>query len=340
MGRSRPRDIGITYEFENELGFVGAERLNSRSASPDVSAMWYMTIGHYFAHDCHDRDHFVEFTFYGLNNWTDEASFAGQRISDGADGTHGDLYSGFSVYQVLNNLNQGVPIQTGTIVPGFDRADFQSTYYASFLNNYELNGRITPRGRPDRLVLYPNGKWRRECQPGMQMSYLYGVRFLQLNETFRYHSEARISPAEGPEEINTGDYDIVAHNNLLGIQVGAEMIFRQCRWSWGIRSKIGPYINFADQVSDITAGPALAPTWNRRLAYSKHEAAMIGEVGFEATYKFRPNLMGRASYDFMWVPGVALAPEQLQFNTDPVNRLNNNGLAFFHGLSLGLEWMW
>ena len=67
---------------------------------------------------------------------------------------------------------------------------------------------------------------------------------------------------------------------------------------------------------------------------------MIGEVGFEATYKFRPNLVGRAAYDFTWVSGVALAPEQLQFDTQPANRINANGLALFNGLTLGLEWLW
>ena len=40
-----------------------------------------------------------------------------------------------------------------------------------------------------------------------------------------------------------GDYDIVSHNNLLGLQIGAEMSFRTCRWAWGVHGKLGPYIN-------------------------------------------------------------------------------------------------
>ena len=50
--------------------------------------------------------------------------------------------------------------------------------------------------------------------------------------------------------------------------------------------------------------------------------------------------MGRASYDFMWITGVALAPEQLQFVANPVNRINTNGMIFAQGVSLGLEWLW
>ena len=73
---------------------------------------------------------------------------------------------------------------------------------------------------------------------------------------------------------------------------------------------------------------------------NRYQAALIGEVGFQATYKFRPNLMGRAAYDFMWITGVALAPEQLQFAATPANSINTNGTIFSQGVSLGLEWMW
>ena len=357
LNRSRPRDVGIGYEFgvENQ-NTVGNQVLNSRTATPNISGVWGMSVGHYFARDTQNRDHFVEFSFWGGNNWTDRASFGGQRTSVFNSATtthpaqkiseHGDLYSGYATINVLNNLSAEVTILNGGIVPGFDQADLQTTHYTSSTNNLELNGRFSPRGRPDRYVLHPDGRWRHECQPGTYMSYLYGLRFLQINETFDFHSEARtdtFDPTTGAlidSEMNTGDYGISTHNNLLGLQIGADMTFRQCRWSWGIRSKLGGYVNFADQVSDISAGPALAPDFVRRLAYSKHGAALIGEVGFEATYKFRPNLVGRAGYDFMWVSGLAIAPEQLQFNTDPVNRINTNGLAFFNGASLGLEWLW
>jgi hypothetical protein len=352
LNRSRPRDVGIGFQFGTETSnTVGDQVLNSRTATPNISAVWGMTFGHYFARDTENRDHFIEFSFWGLNNWRDEASADGQRMnvvnaSFKKIGEHGDLYSGYAVRTVLGSTNVPFDVLNGAIVPGFDQADRQTTYYTSSTNNFEINGRFGPRGRDDRLVLHPNGKWRRECQPGMYMSYLYGLRFFQLDETFRFHSEARIDtydPVSGAlidSQENTGDYGIVTHNNLLGLQVGADMIFRQCRWSWGIRSKLGPYVNFCDQVSDISWGPALAPESVRRLAWSKHVASVVGELSFEATYKFRPNLVGRASYDFMWVSGVALAPEQLQFDTNPVNRINTNGLAFFNGVKLGLEWLW
>ena len=139
-----------------------------------------------------------------------------------------------------------------------------------------------------------------------------------------------------------GDYGIVTHNTLLGLQIGADMTFRKCRWAWGVNAKIGPYVNFSDQESMIDAYIDNQPQHNvyQRLTASKCEASLVGEVGFEATYKFRPNLIGRAAYDFMWISGLALAPEQLQFVANPVNRVNGNGSIFSQGVSFGLEWLW
>lgn len=356
LARSRPRDVGIGFVAESTQAAANTlanEVLNSRTASPNISAAWGMTFGHWFARDTLNRDHFIEFSFWGLNNWRDEASYNGHRLSILNGAGHrineiGDIFSGYSTTAVLSNTNEQLFILNGTYMPGFDKADRQSTYYLSSTNNFEINGRISPRNQEDRLVLHPNGKWRRECQPGMYTSYLYGLRFLQINESFRLHSESRVNtydPNTGAlldSREDTGDYGIATHNNILGLQVGADITWRSCRWDWGLRARVGPSINFADQVSDITSvstDPTMDP-YARRLAYSKHVAALIGEIGINGSYKFRPNLVGHASYDMTWVPGVALAPEQLQFNTQPVNKINTNGLAYFHGITLSLEWLW
>ena len=203
LSRSRSRDLPIGYSYD---GTTLKNVLTSRSAAPDVAAAYAMTIGHYFARDMHDRDHFVELSFWGLDGWKDTAERLGS----------GNLYSQFAV----NNH----------FLSGFDAADLQSIYYASYANNYELNGRFTPRAEPDRLVLQPNGKWRRECKPGTYMSYLYGIRFFQENETFHFHGQSTTNGVT-----DTGDYNISSHNCLLGFQIGADLAFRKCRWEWGFR---------------------------------------------------------------------------------------------------------
>jgi hypothetical protein len=377
LARSRPRDLPIAYNESFSViptssttasrEFSYPELLNDRTGSPNFSANYSMTIGHYFARDTLNRDHFVEFSFWGLNGYRDEGSANAslRNVLRSSPETvpvvrpvSGTLVSPFyfdpNRLFTVNELT--LNLTTGNFVFGFDGADTYHTTYSSSSNNFEINGRIRPRNQEDRLVLHPNGKWRRECSPGTYISYLYGMRFLQLNETFAIHSEGtydfyEIGPNGGlgplvDTQFHTGDYGIVAHNNLLGLQFGAELEFRQCRWDWGVNAKLGPYVNFADQVSEIHAGPAYAldklvtNEFIQRLASSKHVASMIGELEFTAHYKFRPNLVGQASYSFTWMTGLALAPEQLQFDLHPINKINTNGTVLMHGPSLSLEWLW
>lgn len=360
LGRTRPREQILGSEpvlIDSQgnpvfieltsFGFVTNDMFTNRSAGPDVSGAYAATVGHYFARDKFNRDHFVEFSFWGLNGYKDSATITALGTTlhtfPGLT-TRSQVGSLYSPYFTRAGFSSGTPV----FMRGFDGADEQDTFYSSYNQNFEINGRISPRSREDRLVLHPNGKWRRECQPGQYISYLYGIRFMQIDETFNFHSHSTVvplgqsgQPLPGPPTLYDANYDVVTHNNLLGLQVGADMMFRQCRWAWGVRSKLGAFLNFSDQKSDIIS-PDLTRSYTtgNPLSAAKHEASLIGEVGFTATYKFRPNLMGRAGYDFMWVTGLALAPEQLQFQPVPVNAINTNGSIFYHGVSLGLEWMW
>jgi hypothetical protein len=355
LTRSRSSYFGLGYLFTAQTAnTAGQDVLSTDDTAPNISGVWGMKVGHYFARDTKNRDHYVELSFWGLNNWRDEAGYDGGRISvfndsDQKTGEHGNLYSGYAVRKALDTSTGQivyVPILNGTIMPGFDQADQQTTSYKSSTNNFEINGRFTARGRDDRVVLHPNGRWRRECQPGMFVTYVYGMRFFQLNETFNFHSRGRTDvydPDTGQLIDSTeyaGQYDVMTHNNLLGLQAGLDITFRHCRWDWGFTGRVGPYVNFADQVSNITSGEELSPSYVRRLSASKHGSSVVAEAGIQASYKFRPNLIGRFSYDFMWVSGVAIAPEQLQFTPEPVNEIASNGYLFLHGAKLGLEWMW
>jgi hypothetical protein len=131
---------------------------------------------------------------------------------------------------------------------------------------------------------------------------------------------------------------------MLGLQIGTDMIFRRCKWSWGVHAKVGPYIDFARSMQEIQTQGAFDPfavfEFNDRFNTYKHKVALIGEVGFEANYKFTPSLTGRVAYDFMWVSGIALAPEQFQFTSTPEGTINTDGNIFSQGLTLGLEWSW
>ena len=58
-----------------------------------------------------------------------------------------------------------------------------------------------------------------------------------------------------------------------------------------------------------------------------------------ATAKITDCLTARVGYNMLWVEGIALAPNQLDFTFTPTSgtALCRAGGAFLHGLTLGLE---
>jgi len=183
------------------------------------------------------------------------------------------------------------------------------------------------------------------------MSYLVGLRYMTIGDGFHLHSQGNVTitdttTGDTASKPVSGDYDIQTENDLLGLQIGSDIMFRRCKWAWGVRAKVGPYVNFSRDVKEIVndgfsfASPYTSYFFNDRYTHRQQTAALIGEVGFEATYKFKPNLMGRAAYDFMWINGLALGPEQFQFTSTPISAINTNGSIFSHGLTLDLEWSW
>jgi hypothetical protein len=336
IGRSQPRLQALaTIPAVSLLGIpFHADLLNNRSANYDMAPGYYVTIGRYLGRDSQDRDDFFEFTYWGMNSWNDSAFVNGQRLTQqnattGRTITFGSLDSPFPGY-----------------VGGFNRVDTQSIDIHSEMHNFEWNLRLRPRGRPDQLVMQPNGRWKRECTPGAYMSYLAGIRFMTIDDGINWLASGVIddsaNPA-GPQNVS-GRYNNRTENNLLGLQIGADLIFRRCKWSWGVHSKVGPYVNFARGVQNVQTNAAGDPfstvTLNSHFDTMKQEVALVGEVGFEANYKFTPNLTGRVAYDFMWITGLALAPEQFQLTSTPGNVMNMNGNIFSHGLTMAAEWSW
>ncbi|MCE5303414.1 MAG: hypothetical protein LLF97_09940 [Planctomycetaceae bacterium] len=327
--------------------------IQTKELNLDVAPGYNATIGHYFCRDRNNNDHFVELTFWGLNSWSASRTVGGYLTPwydesveystvvlspTTTDKTFGSLRTPF----VTNTEMVDMTDAQHTIDYAFNYGLEHRVSYRTTMNNFEVNGRISPRGEPDRLVMQPDGRWRRECQPGTYMSYLYGIRYLRDNETFKLHTVSQYNATSSETIDGVGEYDTLTYNNLVGLQVGADVMFRQCRWAWGFTTKAGPFINFASQESTITAttsGDSNDTVYERFVA-NRYKAAFVGEMGVQATYKFRPNLVGRASYDLMWITGLALAPEQLQFAASPVAKINTNGLVFSQGVSLGLEWLW
>jgi hypothetical protein len=379
LARDRPRTGGLSFTYSEIPETIGSSPIlqnipvftqvfTTHSAGFNVAPGDYTTISHYVCRDCGGHDDFVEFSYWGFNSWSAGNTYAPgvlqqqqvitPDLSTPSFTYHiGRLNTPFKVNNTNENLqNVGNPLQSTTNFPnqvigvvGFDGADSQGFTESSAMQNFELNFRMHPRPNPNQLVLHPDGRWRLECTPGWDMSYLAGLRFMAINESFHFLSQGNIGTFIGETQVASdpvsGQYDVRTQNDLLGFQLGGDIDYHACNWSRGVHTKLGPYVNFSRDVKDIineTAGLPSTANFDNYFDVHAQRASLVGEVSFQGTYKFRPNLIGRASYDFMWVTGLALGAEQLTWALNPAgdNMINTNGTVCYQGPRLSLEWLW
>jgi hypothetical protein len=325
--RDRPRDrllIGIDVTNPDNLFF-------NYGGTGGVEPGMRVTLGRFIGRDWRNRDHSIEATFLGINEFR-----MGQEIRAQQEGG----------LILLLDQKQG----------GINNADIWFSGYSSRMHSVETDLRLRHRPDKDRLVMSPDGTWTRQYTSSYVPSLLLGLRYISLNEDYSFFSRSfgeTLNPDEEVIPISEnefrGDYNISTQNDLLGIQIGGDLINQRERWYWGVRGKAGAFINFAEQFTvaqfnDLRATGPGAPgdpsidVTPRVEEASRANEAFFGEVSVMTAYHFTPNFTARASYDFMWLAGVALAPDQFTFIE--TNRLSLDGLIFYQGLSLGLEVVW
>lgn len=154
-----------------------------------------------------------------------------------------------------------------------------------------------------------------------------GFRMLQLNEQYNATGTQQATPIVVTD--NT-------FNHLYGFQLGADAEFYNMGGPLTINAlcKAGIYQNYASQTLTRSAGSV------ESLSAVRDHAAFLGEVGIVAHYAITQHLAFRASYEAMWLEGVALAPEQIgatNFATSTAT-CDTAGGVFYHGGGVGLEY--
>ena len=333
--RGKPRMVPMGRELKVVPGLQLPGVIDSRAVNYEAQAGYTLTLGYHLGHDSENRDQYFEFTYWGMNHWNESYAVTGSRLTVGAY-TFGNL---FSPFEPSNNIYD-------SFVPGFNRADEMSINSRSEIHNFEWNLRLIPRGRADRLVLHPDGRWEREIPQGCQWHYLIGLRYLTFDESFAFRARGRITQGGSNVAFPTGDYLSFTTNDMAGLQAGVEMHWRKPRWDFGARVKAGPYINWAGQSTYCrTTGGGDDPfaggfDLNFDTRANNAKTAFVGELGLFASYKLRKNFNLHASYDFYWVSGLALAPEQIRFETNPSDHIASLTTLLFQGMSLRAELLW
>ncbi len=275
-----------------------------------------LTIGCFLGIDPWNRDSSVEFTFFGLDNWSNTRGLT----SIAANSLYTNLDPSFSA-------------------PGFTQANQMSYVAMAHFNSYELNFRLSRRLGRDRMVLSREGTWVHELAPNMVPTMFGGLRLATLNESFNWNSQ-------GTDPTTTfGQYNVRTHNALTGFQFGAGMDYQQSGWRCGMTIRGGPYVNFADQFTTVNSiGPASSGTGsstiNRNLSNQKTGLAFIGELNFNASYYFTPNIAFRSSFELLYLTDLALADKQLTFvQLDPI-KMSTSHESQIVGFTLGFDCNW
>ena len=167
-------------------------------------------------------------------------------------------------------------------------------------------------------------------------SWFGGFRYLNLGERLNISAQRTVSGA-----VEEGAYNIHTTNNLYGMQLGGRLRRTRGRFGWESTGAAGIFGNDAQQRQSVTDFPnfPLRPT----VSSSRGEVAFVSGANFSALYLLNNVWNLRAGYNILWIEGLALAPDQLDFNfaaSQSGNQLHNGGGVFFHGVNVGLEARW
>ena len=266
------------------------------------------TLGHFLFRDSHNRDHTAEFTVMGSGDWHQE-----RRVSS----------------------QNSFGLQTPFVIDGgnrsFDNSTTQAMDYSSTYRSFEANYRVKGRLGRDQLIMDPNGNWHRAANPGWQREYLVGLRYMNLRDIFNWTAEDIVAAGRD------GSYLIRTDNDMFGFQMGAGMTHEWARWSLGMQSKGGVFLNNAH--GRTTLNFTLDDLNDADLLLQNDELAFIGEFKIVGRWHILPDLSLRAAYEMMYITSQALAPNQATFITD-FSYLNTTQDPFYHGAAFGIEGYW
>lgn len=251
-----------------------------------------------------------EAMYMGQNEWQSQAA-----IRNALDNT---LIGGTSTGALASPFTQ---FGLGGQVPGLD---FNNLVQVNTSDRLEMLDLIF-RYRPD----MPYGAY--------DVSFLYGLRYMQASETLQYHSES-FEPAGG----SVNDLNIATDNDLIGFQLGltSHILVLPAYWiDWDVKGTL--YNNHARQqtIYQNTTGSTFTAFTNTG---GKDDTAGSLDVRVIGNFQLLPRLTLRAGYQAMFTTGMATAVGNFQSDLDVVrfgpSTINTRDEVIYHGPVAGIMW--
>ncbi len=327
--------------FYNDNGTYGVD---SNTNFP-ISAGLELNATRYLGRNAFNYDIWADFSFDGLYEWENEetiyfqdtvysdfgiAGFSSMKydVEVGGTNTTEDSTTEDSTGTEGSEGTTTPTTETYTSIPAFTHMKYNAT-----MNSGNIMFQIRKRGRPDPLIGHPNGTWTRECQGGIRYTHLFGINYTSYNESLDWASTAEVYNAEDEWVGNdTGYANIDADNNMLGLVFGGEMVDKHCVWSWGMRWKLAPYLNFMENKMVLQNNQGV----NYVAKCSETDISYMAEWGIFATFKQGKHLIWRLGYDVSCLGNIALAGQNMIVG----DSINNSNYNIFQEITLGCTLVW
>jgi hypothetical protein len=169
-------------------------------------------------------------------------------------------------------------------------------------------------------------------------SILAGFRYINVGDLFQLTASDN---ANNTNSDGNGFYRTWTNNNLVGVQLGTEYTHDLWipRLFGSVDARGGIFANFAEQRNLLFNS---GDTYNQRSS-REIQFASAWDVTFALSYLATEHLTIRGGYTFLFLSGIALAPDQLDTNPtmqDARNFLADKGTLTLQGPFIGGELAW
>ena len=300
-------------------------------------------IGHRLGRDPANRDHSLEFIFFGLFDYTGRAALTPVNPANG-----GIVSLVGSEEATFSGLTGGAGFVTVSFIDGLTNNLAVDLLHKADFNSFELNYVLGARPAKDRLVMQPDGRWVRHATPSKVRGLFAGLRYVRQHDLFQYRGTG-IASAAGNDLDLGGDYLVKTDNDLVGVQLGGEYVRKRTDWVLGLKGKAGGLVNFADRKSRFIRTTASTETGEREVTTEitasnlrDETLTFLAEAGAYAAYFIRPNTSVRMGYNIMYMNGIATATNNLGIlgGGTEFAPFELTGDSLYHGMHLGFEMTW
>ena len=156
---------------------------------------------------------------------------------------------------------------------------------------------------------------------------LFGARYILLEDEYISQTQA-LSGA-------TGSFEIDAINHMIGPQIGAELFYDVgYRWSVSGFGKVGYLLNAFDADFEVINNDFTVVDGGD----NSTTGTFLLDLGITGHYQLSSSSRFRLGYNLIYLDGVATSEETVPLTLSPFGPDDGgDDEAFFHGLSIGLE---